>query len=123
MPFSPDEQHAAVLLSMMRETAPPDLVDQTREFLLNLEEDPTRTPKTPVEREAALLLEWSRATARGDQAAADGHVQQMASEENTNPFPFGRRWRLWRRLMQIRCVFPAMPPTTGLLRQGILRLG
>jgi len=95
MSISPDEQHAALLMSMLRDPAPGGpvdraIVDATREFLLALDGDATTTPQTPVEQGAALLLDWSRAKARGDQAAADGHAQQIAHQEGTSPFPFRR---------------------------------
>ena len=81
-------------MTMMRESSPlhdsidQGIVDATREFLLTRDEDAAATPNTPVERGAALVLQWSHARARGDHAAADGYARQMAHEQGTNPFPF-----------------------------------
>jgi len=96
MSYSPQDPHAAYLLSMLEEVAEPgpnsphvgpESLDDAREFLVSLDEHPAKTPATQVERGAALLLEWSKASGRGDCDHAAAVAQKIEHEAAANPLP------------------------------------
>lgn len=130
MSYSPQDPNAAFLLSMLDDvttqspaSAPPELRNASRDFLLELDRNPAAAPATPVEHATALLLQWSKASVRGDQTHADSLAHKIEAAAPANPFPLHQTLRAHINANVVAALAPGQSsyiPYNGNLSFGVI---